>query len=46
MMLWYNLTDRKKTILKPTTLLAACDTLTMERLQKEAYNKVILVVTK
>ena len=46
MMLWYNLTDRKKTILKPTTLLAACNTLTREQLRKEAYNKIILVFLK
>ena len=44
MLLWYNLTERKKTILKPTTLLTACNILTMERLRKEAYNTIILVV--
>ena len=44
MLLWYNLTERKKTILKRTTLLTACSILTMERLQKEAYNTIILVV--
>ena len=40
----YNLTDRKKTILKLTSLLAARNILTMERLRKEAYNTIILVV--
>ena len=40
MLLWY----RKKTILKPTTLLTACNIFTMERLQQEAYNTIILVV--
>ena len=44
MLLWYNLTERMKTILKPTTLLAACNIPTMERLRKEAYNTIILVV--
>ena len=44
MFLRYNFTDRKKTILKPTSLLALCNILTMELLRKEVYNTIILVV--
>ena len=44
MMLRYSLTDREKTILKPTRLLAAYNILTMERLREEAYNTIILVL--